>query len=359
MKIHMRWMIATFALALMATGLVVSAQDKQHEGAQKRTQEFYFQQGGDVLISAGQEGGPPMRPRIMGPDGGMSVFVASEVGFGGKVVKGAPYSAQSVTESVQTLADGNRIVRKTTASIYRDGEGRTRQDQSVGNIGPYAVGGEPRQMIFINDPVSGINYILDARDKTARKMNLPRIERIREKPEAEKVAVEKGATDKAATEKIITEKIAIAEAGSVNVVVAGPRRPMRDQVWVGGESTFNVKLKEPKTESLGKQMFDGVEAEGTREIMTIGAGEIGNEQPINIIFERWYSPELQVVVMSKHTDPRVGENTYRLTGINRSEPSRTLFDLPSDYTIKETVEPDMRFKMERDIQRSRRKSEEQ
>ncbi len=342
MKIHMRWMIATFALALMATGLVVSAQDKQHESAPKRTQEVYIQRGADVIISAGQDGGQPMRPRIMGPDVGMSVFVASEVGFGGKVVKGAPYSAQSVTETVQTLADGNRIVRKMTASVYRDGEGRTRQDQSVGNIGPYAVAGEPRQMIFINDPVSGTSYILDARDKTARKMNLPRIERIRERTDGAEAAG--GATN-----------------GTANVVVAGPRRPpmMRDRVWVGGEGTFNIQLKDPKTESLGKQMFDGVEAEGTRDTLTIAAGEIGNELPINIVSERWYSPELQVVVMSKHTDPRVGENTYRLTGINRSEPSRTLFELPGDYTIKESVDADVRLKMERDLTRSRRKSEEQ
>lgn len=353
MKIHMRWMIATFSLALMATGLVVSAQDKQQEGAAKRTQEVFIRQGGDVIISAAQEGGPPMRPRIMGPDGGMSVFVASEVGFGGKVVKGAPYSAQSVTETVQTLADGNRIVRKMTSSVYRDSEGRTRQDQTVGNIGPYAMGGEPRQMIFINDPVSGTNYILDAKEKSARKMLMPRIERFRQKADADKaIAIEKAAADKANAETV-------AVFGTANVG-AGPRRsPMMDKVWVGGESTFNFQLKEPKTESLGKQMFDGVEAEGTRATLTIAAGEIGNELPINIVSERWYSPELQVVVMSKHTDPRVGENTYRLTGINRSEPARLLFELPGDYTIKESVEPEMRFKMERDLQRVKKKSEEQ
>ncbi|HKS43324.1 MAG TPA: hypothetical protein VJX74_22105 [Blastocatellia bacterium] len=347
MKIHMRWMIATFALALMATGLVVSAQD----GAAKRTQQVYIQQSGDVLVSAGQEGGPPVRHKIMGPDGGMSIFIASEMGFGGKVVKGSPYSAQAITEAVQTLADGNRIVRKTTASVYRDSEGRTRQDQSVGNIGPYAVAGEPRQVIFINDPVSNVNYVLDARDKTARKMSFSRIESFQRKADS----------DKATAEKMATVDMAISNAaGGASVTVAGPRRPpMRDKVWVGEGNTFNIQLKEPKTESLGKQMFDGVEAEGTRETTTIAAGEIGNELPINITFERWYSPELQVVVMSKHTDPRVGENTYRLTGINRSEPSRTLFELPSDYTIKEAGDADMRLKMERDFVRSRKKSEEQ
>src|ERR1700694_3115739 len=49
-------------------------------------------------------------------------FVSSEMSFDGKLVKGAPYSAQAVTEMTQTLGDGNRIVNKSTASIYRDSE---------------------------------------------------------------------------------------------------------------------------------------------------------------------------------------------------------------------------------------------
>jgi hypothetical protein len=92
---------------------------------------------------------------------------------------------------------------------------------------------------------------------------------------------------------------------------------------------------EAKTDSLGRQVIEGVEAEGARKTHTIPAGEIGNEQPINIVFEEWYSPELQVVVMRKSTDPRFGETTYRLTNINRSEPASSLFEVPGNYTIKE------------------------
>jgi len=282
---------------------------------------------------------PP--PKIAMAGEGMSFFIASEMGFGGKVVKGAPYSAQAITESVQTLADGNRIVRKTTASIYRDSEGRTRQDQTVGNVGPYAVMGEPRQTIFINDPVSGINYILDARDKTARKFSFSR----------------RGPAGEREQKAVVSVEAATSPAG------AEPRkRPMpmmRERTWVGGEGTFNIPLKEPKTESLGKQVMEGVEVEGTRETITIAAGAIGNELPIQIVSERWYSPELQVVVMRKHTDPMVGENTYRLTGINRNEPAHLLFEPPGDYTIKEPVDSDMRFKIETEIQRAKKKANEQ
>jgi TonB family protein len=89
-----------------------------------------------------------------------------------------------------------------------------------------------------------------------------------------------------------------------------------------------------KSESLGKQSVEGVEAEGTRRTVEIPVGEIGNERPIQIVFERWYSPELQVVVMTKHSDPRFGETTYRLTSINRSEPARELFEVPADYTLR-------------------------
>ena len=89
-----------------------------------------------------------------------------------------------------------------------------------------------------------------------------------------------------------------------------------------------------RTESLGKQSIEGVEVEGTRKTIEIPAGEIGNERPIEIVFERWYSPELQVVVMTKHSDPRFGETTYRLTNISRTEPAHELFEVPADYTVK-------------------------
>jgi hypothetical protein len=86
-------------------------------------------------------------------------------------------------------------------------------------------------------------------------------------------------------------------------------------------------------ESLGKQSFDGVEAEGTRNTVLIPAGAIGNERAIQIVSERWYSAELQTVVMSRHSDPRFGETSYRLTNINRAEPDRALFEVPAGYTI--------------------------
>jgi hypothetical protein len=268
-------------------------------------------------------------------------FIAAEGGFGGKTVKGAPYSAEAVNENIQVLQDGNRIVRKNSSSVARDSEGRTRQEQTFRSIGPYASAGEPAQTFSINDPVTGTHYMLDQRSKTAHKMMI-RVEKI-------------GAVDSVVMNgKIATTTVRADGIGAGNTVVYtteggslrtfdvhGKKHPVppgitEDKMMTiervpGVAGTMEIrtagKPENFKTESLGTQNIEGVAAEGTRTTVTIPAGEIGNEQPINIVTESWYSPELQVTVMRKHTDPRHGEMNYRLTNIKRSEPDRSLFEV--------------------------------
>src|SRR5436305_5414918 len=260
--------------------------------------------------------------RVPAPPGEDTVFfISSEMSFDGKIVKGAPYSAQTITETTRTLGDGNKIKNKTTASIYRDGEGRTRREQELGAVGPWAVSGEPQQTVFINDPVTGVNYILDPRAHTARKMPPLRISMF---PNESSDNVAPGAP---------APKMSVRVEKDVFTVAVPPPPDGNRQMQ---EFRINPGKERGTTESLGKQTIEGIEAEGTRTTVTIPAGGIGNEQPIQIISERWYSPELQVVVMSKHTDPLVGETVYRLTNIVRGEPSRALFEVPTDYTIKES-----------------------
>src|SRR5215217_4887169 len=284
-------------------------------------------EGGIVLkqqrVIQGAEGALPPPDRNF-------VFVATE-SFGGKVVKGASYSAESVTETIQTLSDGNRIVNRITSSVYRDSEGRTRRDQTLKGLGILGGGEEPLQTIFINDPVAGVTYSLDSRTHTARKSVPFRFE-LGGKPGVEgqhfEFKIERGAT-------------ATTSGPARNMILTAPSDV--DHVTVrtdaGGPGTYVFKTapganSEVKQE-LGKQVIEGVEAEGTRTTITIPAGEIGNERPIEIVTERWYSPELQLVVMSRHSDPRSGETTYKLTNINRVEPAKSLFEVPSDYTVKE------------------------
>ena len=228
-------------------------------------------------------------------------------GFEGKVVKGAPYSGEAVTEIVQTLADGNRIVRKTTASIARDSEGRTRREHALGAIGPVIVADEAPHLVFIHDPVAGVSYVLDVESRVARKLPpLPR------------------ATNAAAGAPGPAEDVPALPPPAPPGSGAMPLPPLMH---------FNKRLPKPETESLGRQTIEGIDADGTREMVTIPAGEIGNEKEIRIVSERWYSPELQAVVMSRRSDPRLGETTYRLTGINRAEPDRTLFEVPQGFTL--------------------------
>jgi hypothetical protein len=310
-----------------------------------------------VQGQVGFEGTPP-------PDHTF-VFVSSEMNFDGKLVKGAPYSAQAVTETTQTLGDGNRIVNKSVAAIYRDSEGRTRREQSLRAIGPFATAAEPSQTIFINDPVAGVNYALDSRSMVARKTLPMKFEfKFDKTPDA--VRVTSGGRSRvsgperievrpeivispapAPSQKTTTRVCEGAGCDHENFMAPAPPPPPGAHgfgmvmQWHGGPE------KRGKTESLGKQMIEGIEAEGTRNVTTIPAGEIGNERPIEMVFERWYSPELQTVVMTRHTDPRFGETSYRLTNISRDEPARSLFEVPAGYTVKEVGGSGQQMRMRR------------
>lgn len=333
-----RTTIAAIMCSVALLAVLVSAQEK-------KSTHVFSSSGGQVVVSGSGDG-----HYAFGPQGDNTfVFVSSEMSFDGKMVKGAPYSAQAVTEMIQTLADGNRIVRRSNASVYRDSEGRTRREQSINGVGAFASSGEPQQTIFINDPVAEVNYILDTKNRTARKMDLNMMGFSMGR---KKIAEAKARTEEKTTDAQHAEhSVQIARGGTFEMRVPGP-----GGIGFGPSMERTaINSKNAKKESLGKQNIEGVEAEGTRYTITIAAGEIGNEAPISIVSETWYSSELQTVVMSKHSDPRMGENTYRLTNINRSEPPHSLFELPSDYTIKETIEPGMRYKIENQVRKGTEK----
>ena len=72
---------------------------------------------------------------------------------------------------------------------------------------------------------------------------------------------------------------------------------------------------------------------------TIPTGEQGNDRPFEIVSETWMSPDLKTAVLSKHNDPRSGENTTRLINISRNEPDPSLFQPPPDYQIVDETAP--------------------
>lgn len=320
----MRMRIGTITTAFVLAGLmVIPAVPAQERRPQPEGEKiFVFSKSG----GAGESGTyvfDTQDDKVTWTSGtpGTYAFLSSEMSFDRKVVKGAPYSAEVVNESVQSLVDGNRIVRRSTASVYRDSEGRTRREQTLGPIGPFAAHeSSTRQTVFINDPVEGVSYILEPGDRSARKLKLRsltvRVDEIgkAKAPEGEG--------------QFEIELIPEPPAGAPPVVM---RRGQMDRMRIERSMTPG----DAKKESLGSQLIEGVQAEGTRITTTIPAGAVGNEMPINIVSERWYSPELQVVVLSKHSDPRFGESSYRLTNVSRVEPARSLFEVPADYTLKE------------------------
>ena len=236
-------------------------------------------------------------------------FESSEMAFDSAVVKGAPYSADATTETTQTLADGNRIHQSTKSALYRDSEGRTRREQTLGEIGPLTTG-EPIQTIVISDPVAGATYMLNSREKIAHKM-----------PGRGEMF---GRIGKMATIK------KDAEAGALTRVEG----PVEQRFEVRVARGAPMDSKNVKKESLGTQMIEGVAAEGTRTTMTIPAGAMGNERPMDIVTESWYSNQLHTTVMTKTTDPRAGETVYSLKNIRLAEPSPSLFTVPSDYSVQ-------------------------
>jgi len=294
-------------------------------------------------------------------------FISREFNFDGKAVKDAPYSADAVTETIQTLGDGNRIIRNSSSKVYRDSAGRTRREQALKVVGPWAVSGEAPLMITISDPVSGVHYNLNSSAKTAHKMTTLRMFDMSEDTKAgaelkaklkDKLKLktangaEAGASEASVHTSVVNEVVIKRGANSADLTIT--RGGLGDGTAQGtvisavaagvpiteGSGVFSwTSDAEVNQEQLGSQTIEGVVAEGTRVTHTIAAGKIGNERPIVTVNERWYSPELQTVVFSKNSDPRIGETTYRLTNINRSEPDPSLFQVPADYTVEEGIGP--------------------
>jgi hypothetical protein len=226
---------------------------------------------------------PPPGPRH---GGGPMEFGRFEMGLMGRTVTGAPYSAQIVSQRSQTLSDGTHVTQQSTGAVYRDSAGRVRREMSMPALGSLTGSAQARHVVFISDPVAGYHYVLHEHSQTVDRMPMPPA----------------GAAKERGT------------------------RPPRN-----GEQVVK--------ESLGTQTIEGVTAEGTRITKTIPVGAIGNDKAIQIVTERWYSPDLQTVVLVKHSDPWMGESTVRLTNISRTEPAASLFAVPSNYAVNDRPAP--------------------
>lgn len=232
----------------------------------------------------------------------------AELRAGEKVVRGSPYSAVAVTTRVQTLANGTRLTSRSEATIYRDSAGRIRREQSATKISPLGREVEVPATIFISDPVARVTYTLYPDQKIGVRRNL--------KPRRKDLPGE-----------------------------AGPRAERRqgqaemdllDQLGRAG------KGRERQEQDLGRETIEGVEVVGRKTVAVIPVDEIGNDQPIEIVHEKWVSEDLRTVIRSRHHDPRLGENSFDLTRIDRTEPPASLFVVPEGYVITNQGPPEDR-----------------
>jgi hypothetical protein len=250
--------------------------------------------------------------------------VASGLDSSSGPVLGAPYSATITNESIQTLADGNRLVQTSTGTTARDSQGRTRQDTVLPAIGNLSAANAPH-LIFIHDPVAQTSYTLNLTEKTAQKMPaLP--------PLVGGTAGVAGAT--------FSMRVIEGNGALLPPPDAMPTTMAAPAPGVFLEKHLIASEQEAgSTEELGSQTMEGVLVNGVRTTHTIPAGQIGNDRPITIVTEVWTSPDLKTVIYSKRSDPRMGEQTFRLTNIVRSEPSPSLFTVPADFKIVDGPQP--------------------
>ena len=258
-------------------------------------------------------------------------FMSGPIAVDGDPVTGAPYSAEAVTDIIQQLADGNRIVRQNKAQISRDSQGRTRREEGFAMFGPLVNGPRANEMrnVQISDPTTGTMVMLDVSSHTAHKMPAPPHVMLRNKIGGINTNAGMNVSGNAA---VRVEKFEFA---------VPPPEGRGGVMFNRVEATSAMPGEKPVVESLGTQFMEGIAVEGTRTTLTIPAGQIGNELPINVVSERWFSPDLKVLVMSRHSDPRFGETTYRLTNVSRSEPSPQLFEIPADFTVVDPANRNM------------------
>lgn len=205
----------------------------------------------------------------------------------GRTVTGIPLTAQISVTRENTLSDGNHIFRQSQTLLYRDGQGRIRREMTI-DVGTPAMGSVKRTMIIIKDPVAGKRYILDPHSKTARELPM--------RPGGH---------------------------GSHGNRAGGP----------GPDAHTQRSSDTMQEQNLGSKTIDGIQAEGRRITKTIAAGEIGNEKPIEVLSERWFSTDLQIPMLVTHSDPVMGTVTTKVTSVTRGEPEASLFQVPSDYKI--------------------------
>lgn len=287
-----------------------------------------------------------------------------------KDVKNAPYSAEVISEAQQKLADGNLISNKTSTYSYRDSQGRTREEirDKKGEVREIIIQDQADRRVILNPKTKTATVIMTrfhfaGKDGEKLPLNIVTENISKGKDGKDMIELKLVAGDdksgerhvivrrmeKSVDGKVVESKTSTNEQSkTVTVDVRGPEIARHVEVNVNGamqgamlDPGFARMFGDAKwaakrqTKVLGSKEFDGIKAEGKLVSYEIPAGEIGNTNPIIVSDESWTSPELQITVYSKHSDPRTGDRIYRLNNLKRDEVAATLFSIPSDYKVRD------------------------
>ncbi len=198
----------------------------------------------------------------------------------------APFSLMLETEWTRPLADGGTWTIANRRRIARDSAGRVYQERWL--LAPKG-GKVPSRMSFIQiaDPVKHTGVTCDVRSHKCM------VGYYRETSE-------------------MTYKPSPETSGQ-----------LRD-----GAGTYTH-------ENLGENTVAGLPTVGMRDTTTLNAGIVGNDRPLSIIREFWYSQKLGINLLSSLSDGRYGTQRFKATELTQGEPEPSLFEMPSGYTLVE------------------------
>ena len=254
-------------------------------------------------------------PKAYPPGGRIATDIISSPSFGGASfgvdsVKGSPFSADVAYEFTQVLGDENRIHREWHGKVFRDAEGRVRNE--IEDELPLRTN---RLHITIQDPVSETFVTLDPQFKRAV------VNHITMHTDAAGREIGIGlAADSSPAPGAISPAELLERLKALQQV----RRPVPAAIG-----------KKRLGEELGAKEIEGFTAFGIRYSTTTPAGEIGNEKPMVTVNETWWSEDLKAVLVSIYDHPQSGRRVMHLTNIQVGEPDSQLFQVPPDYTVQE------------------------
>jgi len=251
---------------------------------------------------------PPAEPKA--PYHGLATFQAPR--YGPRPIVGAPYYGEEVSQHEQTLANGTQINEtKTLRKIWRDSQGRTRIERELG-VNPSSKSAPA--IVQITDPVAGYIYTLDTARRVAHRVVAPPPPGGPQTGNPDRMPIR--AASRAGT------------AGSLT----GTFTPAVRQ-------TTDAQGHQVTIEELGTKAIDGILVEGTRRTTVYPTGSQGNDRPLKVIFESWWSADVKVIMLSMTDNPRSGVTTVKTTHLNTQEPDPELFLLPVGYTIVDETRP--------------------